>query len=138
MGDHDVPEGVSGATVEALGILSEALETAERARGHLYSFHQLTGSADLRLGEAVDALRSAGHRVLADRIETDLVGRNVISGRWTFQIVEDYDDGYWSLFRRLEGEARDELAGGRRHLAEARMKEQRRTHRLPGHEAGPQ
>jgi len=138
VGDHDVPEGVSGATVEALGILSEALETAERARGHLYSFHQLTGSADLRLGEAVDALRSAGHRVLADRIETDLVGRNVISGRWTFQIVEDYDDGYWSLFRRLEGEARDELAGGRRHLAEARMKERRRTHRLPGHEAGPQ
>jgi hypothetical protein len=136
--DHDVPEGVSGATVEALGILSEALETTERARGHLYSFHQLTGSADLRLGEAVDALRCAGHGALADRIETGLLGRNVISQRWTFQIVEDYDDGYWSLFRRLEREAREELAGGRRHLAEARMKEQRRTHRLPGHEAGPQ
>ena len=37
-----------------------------------------------------------------------------------------------------EREAREELAGGRRHLAEARMKEQRRTHGRPGHEAGPQ
>ena len=135
---HQVPPGVSGATVEALGALSEALETAERARGHLYSFHQLTGSADLRLGEAVDGLRKAGHGELADRIETELVGRNVISDRWTFQIVEDYDDGYWSLFRRFEREAREELAGGRRHLAEARMKEERRTHGRPGHEAGPQ
>jgi hypothetical protein len=138
VGDHQVPQGVSDDTVEALGILSEALETTERARGHLYAFHQLTGSADLRLGEAVDALRSAGHRALADRIDTELVGRNVISQRWTVQIVEDYDDGYWSLFRRFEREAREELAGGRRHLAEARMKEDRRTHGRPGHEAGPQ
>ena len=128
---------MSDATVEALGMLSEALETTERARGHLYAFHQLTGSADLRLGEAVDGLRKAGHGELADRIETELVGRNVISDRWTFQIVEDYDDGYWSLFRRLEREARDDLVGGRRHLAEARMKEERRTHGRTGHEAGP-
>jgi hypothetical protein len=137
-GGHQVPAGVSGATVEALGALSEALETTERARGHLYAFHQLTGSADLRLGEAVEGLRDAGHAGLADRIEAELVGRNVIGGRWTFQIVEDYDDGYWSLFRRLEREAREQLAGGRRHLAEARMKEDRRTHGAPGHEKGPQ
>ena len=129
---------MSDATVEALGMLSEALETTERARGHLYAFHQLTGSADLRLGDAVGALRSAGHRTLADRVQAELVGRNVITERWTFQIVEDYDDGYWSLFRRFEREAREELAGGRRHLAEARMKEERRTHGRPGHEAGPQ
>jgi hypothetical protein len=137
-GDHDVPPGVSEATVAALGVLSEALETTERARGHLYAFHQLTGSADLRLGEAVEDLRAAGHAELADRIATELVGRNVISERWTFQIVEDYDDGYWSLFRRLEREAREQLVCGRRHLYEAGMKEERRTHGRPGHEAGPQ
>ncbi|MBA2464643.1 MAG: hypothetical protein H0V42_06675, partial [Nocardioidaceae bacterium] len=51
---HRVPEGVDQATVEAVGKLTEALETTERARGHLYSFHQLTGSADLGLGEAVE------------------------------------------------------------------------------------
>ena len=134
---HTVPDGVDEATVEAVGRLTEALETTERARGHLYSFHQLTGSADLALGEAVDALRSAGHTGLADRIGTDLVGRNVIADRWTFQIVEDYDDGYWSLFRDLEREARQTLIEGRPHLHEAQMKEDRRTHGHPDHTAGP-
>ena len=67
--EHQIPDDVDEATAEAVGKLTEALETVERARGHLYSFHQLTGSADLRLGEAVDGLRTAGHGGLADRIE---------------------------------------------------------------------
>jgi hypothetical protein len=137
-GGHRVPPGVSDATLEALGALSEALETTERARGHLYSFHQLTGSADLRLGEAVDGLRAAGHGELAARIEADLVGRNVIADRWTFQIVEDYDDGYYATFRSLEEAARERLVKGRRHLYEAEMKEDRRTDGRPGHEATPE
>lgn len=135
--DHTTPEGVDDATIEAVGKLSEALESCERARGHLYAFHQLTGKADIELGEAVDKLRTAGHRELADRIDSDLVGRNVIAGRWTFQIVEDYDENYWSLFRDLECQAREQLTAGRRHLFEARMKESERSRGLAGHEATP-
>ncbi|WGL51049.1 hypothetical protein P5P86_13870 [Nocardioides sp. BP30] len=134
---HRRPEGVDDATVEALGKLSEALEAAEVARGHLYAFHRLSGTTDLTLGDAVDLLRDAGHGELADRIETELVGRNVIPGRWTFQIVEAYDDGYYATFKELERQAREELAEGRRHLYEAEMKEDRRTHGRPGHEATP-
>lgn len=134
---HRRPEGLDDATVDALGKLSEALEVMEQARGFLYGFHRLTGKADLTLGEAVDALRDAGHTEVADRIERELVGRNVIKGRWTFQIVEDFDDGYYALFKDLEKDARDRLAGGRRHLFEAEMKEERRTHGEPGHEARP-
>ena len=137
LADHTTPPGVSDATVEALGKFSEALETADRARGHLYSFHQLTGSADIALGEAVRALREAGHQAIADGLEHDLVGRNVVAGRWTFQIVEDYDDNYWSVFRSLEEAARNELVGGRRHLFEARMKQSERTAGEKGHEATP-
>jgi hypothetical protein len=125
------------ATVAAVGKITEALETTERARGHLYTFHQLTGTADLQLGEGVEMLREAGHTELADRLERDLVGRNVLESRWTFQIVEDYDDSYWSTFRAFEKEARDTLTGGRRHLHEAGMKEDRRTHGHPDHTAGP-
>lgn len=135
--EHRVPEGVSDATVEAVGKLTEALEWIERARGHLYDFHQMSGHADLTVGEAVEALRDAGHEALAERIQTELVGRNVIEGRWTFQVVEEYDDGYWSVARDLEREVRDELTQGRRHLFEARMKESRRSHGHPAHTARP-
>jgi hypothetical protein len=110
------------ATIEALGKISEALEAAERARGHLYSFHQLSGTADLTLQEGVAGLRGAGHDELAEEIEAGLVGRDVLPGRWTFQIVEEYDDGYWSVFREYENKARQLLAGGHRHLLEADMK----------------
>lgn len=122
-------------TVEALGKLSSALETTDRARGHLYTFHQLTGKADFELDEAVALFRQAGHHAIADRIQQDLIGRNVTPGHWTFQLVEEYDDGYWSDFRMVERAARDELAGGKRHLYEAALKERRRTHGKPGHEA---
>lgn len=135
--EHRRPEGVHDVTVEAVGKLTEALETMERARGHLYSFHQLVGSADLEVGEAVERLRAAGHSELADRIETELVGLNVLPGRWTFQVVEEFDDGYATTFRSLERQAREDLVGGRRHVFEAEMKEGRRTHGRAGHAASP-
>ena len=134
---HQVPEGVDEKTVEAVGKLTEALETTERARGHLYSFHQLTGKADFEIGDAVDLLRDAGHHEVADRLEKEVVGRNVLFGRWTFQIVEDYDDNYWSALREAERSVRDELTAGKRHLFEASLKEQRRTHGHPAHRARP-
>jgi hypothetical protein len=134
---HERPDGVDDATVDALGRLSEALEAVEVARGHLYAFHRLSGTADLTLGDAVRRLRAAGHEELADRIDRELVGRNVIPGRWTFQIVEAYDDSYYAVFKDLEQAARDQLVQGRRHLYEAEMKEDRRTHGRPGHEATP-
>ena len=114
-------------TVEALGKLSEALETIERARGHLYSMHQLTGTADFQLDEAVSLLMQAGQPEVAERIQRELIGRNVIPGHWTYQLVEAFDDGYYRDFRRVEEDARGELAGGRRHLHEARLKSQRHT-----------
>jgi hypothetical protein len=125
------------ATVEAVGAVSEALECVERARGQLYSFHQLIGHADLLLGEACDKLRAAGHDAVADRLETEIVGRNVLYGRWTFQIVEDFDDNYWSVFREHERRVREELQQGYRHVFEAEMKERRRTRGKRGHESRP-
>lgn len=134
---HRRPDGVSDDDVRALGLLSEALETVEQARGNLYAFHQLSGRADLQLQDAVQALRDAGWRDIADRLADHLVGLNVLYGRWTYQIVEEYDDGYWSTFRRLEAEVRDTVADGRRHLLEAEMKARERTAGRPGHEAAP-
>lgn len=131
------PEGVDDATVEALGKVSEALEAIEIARGHLYTFHRLMGTADFTLGEGVDLLREAGHDDVADRLESEVVGRNVLDGRWTFQVVEEFDDGYYAAFKQAEKDARDQLAKGVRHLHEAGLKQQRRTAGRPGHEPRP-
>ncbi len=135
--EHERPDGADDQTVAALGKLSEALEVVEEARGLLYAFHRRCGTADLALGEAVEELREAGHAELAERIGSELVGRNILEGRWSFQVVEEYDDGYYATFRELEKRARDELVDGRRHLFEAEMKEDRRTHGRRGHEASP-
>lgn len=125
------------ATVEALGKISEALETVERARGHLYSFHQLSGSADAKLQDGVRMLRAAGHDELAEEIAAGLIGRNVLPDRWTYKIVEEYDDGYWSVFREYENRARQSLAGGRRHLHEAGLKADERAGRNPEAQTRP-
>ena len=135
--NHQVPDGMTQETVDALGKLTKALETTERARGHLYAFHQLIGESDRRVEKAMHLLRDAGHPDWADRLERELFGRNVLDGRWTFQIVEEFDDGYWTLFRELEAAARDDLGGGRRHLREAGMKEVHRTRGEPGHASRP-
>jgi hypothetical protein len=124
------------AVREAVGKLRNALETVERARGRLYDFHQLTGMADFALGDAVQALRAAGLERQAERIERELVGRNVIADRWTFQIVEDYDDGYYACFRQVEREVRAAAGDAPRHGYEQQLKDARRTHGEPGHEPG--
>jgi hypothetical protein len=145
MAEHDDPRldpdfartsGFDEATVEAVGKLSEAMETVEIARGHLYAFHQLSGHADFQVGDAVRMLREAGHAELADRIDRELVGRNVLPGRWTFQVIEDYTATYYEPFQRFDAEAR-ELTGGFRHVYEAGLKRERRTPSEPGHEATP-
>ena len=82
--------------------------------------------------------RDAGHNVLADELDTRLVGRNILEGRWSFQVVEEYDDGYYATFTSLERHAREALVAGRRHLFEAEMKEDRRTHSDPDHTAAPE
>ncbi|MYV98775.1 hypothetical protein [Streptomyces sp. SID3343] len=130
---HRRPAGVDDATVAALGRVSEAWEYTARARGHLYAFHQLTGSADRILRDAVDMLRAAGHPDAADVLATEIAGRNVIPGHWTFQIVEAYDHTYYQPFADAEQRLRDDLVGGRRHLYEAEMKQRLRTRGHPDH-----
>ncbi|MFD9502673.1 hypothetical protein [Streptomyces sp. NPDC060035] len=134
---HKRPPGVGDTTVEALGALTEALEAVERARGHLYGFHQLTGGADLALDRVVELLRQAGHSEQADLVEHEILGRNVIPGCWTYQVVEAYNTAYYRPFVEVEARVRQDLVAGRQHLYEAEMKEARRTRGHPDHTARP-
>jgi hypothetical protein len=134
---HRRPADASDDLVEAVGKVSEAREWVERARGHLYELHQMMGHADLLFGEAADALDEAGAASQAEHLRTEIVGRNIIEGRWTFQLVEEFDDGYYAAVRAADDMVRDQLMEGRRHVFEAEMKERRRTKGHPAHRATP-
>jgi hypothetical protein len=123
--DHTRPAGASDAAVRASGLMSEALERVERARGALYDAHQLIGSADSALDEVIDALADSGHDASAAALKRELVGLDVIEGRWTFQLLEEFDDGFYARWREWEQRIRDECVGGRRHVLEAEMKADR-------------
>ena len=135
--DHRRPPGASDELVAAVGKVSEALEWVERARGRLYDLHQMMGHADLLFGEAAAALQEAGAAEEAQHLEHEIVGRNVLDGRWTFQVVEEFDAGYYRAARDAELRVRRSLMDGRRHVYEAEMKERRRSMGVPGHESRP-
>lgn len=120
---HPRPPGIDDATIAALGKVSEALEVVEHARGLLYGFHRLSGMADLTLQEGVRMLGEAGHPELADDIGRTMVGRDIVDGRWSFQLVEAYDSGYWEVFRAAERHAREQLGVTDPHVFEAEMKQ---------------
>lgn len=134
---HARPDGANDDLVTAAGGISEALERIERARGALYEFHQLMGGADGQLDDVAGHLAAGGREDLAKRVREELIGLNVLPGRWTFQVVEEFDDGYYRAFRDMEALVREETMAGRRHVFEAEMKQRRRTHARPGHEATP-
>ena len=123
--------------VAAVGKLSEAVEWIERVRGRLFDFHQMMGHADFLFGDAADALDAAGCPDQAQRVRSEIVGRNVLDGRWTFQIVEEFEDCYYQPVRELDHQVRGELMDGRRHVFEAELKEQRRSHGDPAHSSRP-
>jgi hypothetical protein len=116
--DHDV---------QAAGLMGEAFEKVERARGALYDLHQLIGGADNALDEVVTELRAGGHDQLADELQRDLIGIDVLEGRWTFQVVEEFDDGFYARWRSFEQRVRDTTVGGQRHVLEAQMKKERQS-----------
>lgn len=134
---HAPPPGASVADIEAAGKVGEALEWIERARGRLYDLHQMIGRADFLMGDAADLLDEAGHTELAAVLRRDVIGRNVVQGRWTFQLVEEFDATYYDAARDAERRVRDALMGGRHHVYEALLKEARRTRGRPHHEQRP-
>lgn len=131
------PAGIDDDLVEAVGKASEALEYVERARGYLYTFHQLIGHADLVFGEAADLLASTTASDDAQELNQELVGRNVLDGRWTYQIVEEFDDGYYAVAVSMVRALERRHMGGARHVYEDLMKERRRSAGRSGHERRP-
>ncbi len=129
MANRDVSAGP--ATIDAVGRATEALEYVERARGHLYTFHQLIGRADLLFEESALQLAEAGHRAEAASLWLNVVGRDVLESRWTFEIVERFDDDYYEVTRSEVTGLKQRLVAGRRHAHEEALRGRRRAEHPP-------
>ncbi|NHN57499.1 MULTISPECIES: hypothetical protein [Halorussus] len=119
--DDAADDDLSDAEVEALHEVELGVEWLHRAHGHLVEFHHATGHAMDHLAAAEDDLRAAGYDDLADRLRDDLLPRGVVGDTWSYGVLEAFQDGPLADAGSFGADARESVAGGRRHVAERRQ-----------------
>lgn len=122
-GDDAVPAtGLGDAECEALHSVELGVEWLHRAHGDLVEFHHKTGHAMDHLAEAESQLRACGHTDLADALRDECLPRGVIDeDRWSYDVLESYQEGFLADLTAFEERAREAVADGRRHVAERRQ-----------------
>lgn len=104
---------------DALHSIELCVEWLHRAHGELVEFHHKTGHAMDHLDTAEQQLRASGHVDLANAVRDEYLPRGVIDeGRWSYDVLESYQDGFLSALTEFEEHAREDVADGRRHVTE--------------------
>jgi hypothetical protein len=107
---------------DALHSIELGVEWLHRAHGDLVEFHHKTGHAMDHLAEAEQQLRDSGHTDLADALRDEYLPRGVIDEeRWSYDVLETYQDGFLSKLTAFEERARGDVADGQRHVTERRQ-----------------
>jgi hypothetical protein len=114
----DTPPELSEFEVDALHSVELGLEWLRRAHGNLIEFHHATGHAMDHLADAEPVLRACGYDDLADRLRADLLPRGAVDERWTYDLLETFEDGLLADVEAYERQARDTIADGSSHIAE--------------------
>ncbi|WP_255151458.1 hypothetical protein [Halorarius halobius] len=117
-----MPEELTDTEREALHALELGVEHVHRAFGALVECHHETGRAMDRFETARRKLRAAGHDEFADRLRDDLLPRGAVDDRWTYELVEAFDDQIRADAVDVEKQVRERLAGGERHVTEKGQK----------------
>ncbi|WP_265108689.1 hypothetical protein [Halosolutus halophilus] len=108
--------------LEALHEVELGLEWVQRAQGCLIEFHHATGHGMDHLFEAEHLLRESGHDALADAIRTDLLPHGVVDeDRWSYDVLENFQETLLAETTTLERRVRRNLADGERHVCERRQ-----------------
>ena len=120
--ESDPATALSEAELEALHEVELGLEWAQRAQGCLLEFHHATGHGMDHLCRAEARLRETGHDDLADAIRDDLLPHGVVDDdRWSYDVLEHFQQSLLAETRALEQRVRRELADGERHVRERRQ-----------------
>jgi hypothetical protein len=103
----------------ALHQVELGLEWLHRAHGHLVEFHHNTGHAMDHLADAEVTFRECGRTELADALRDEFLPRGVIDeDRWSYDVLECFQEGFLRDIEGFEELARERVAGGRRHVTE--------------------
>jgi hypothetical protein len=120
-GTDSLPD-LDEAEREALHRVELGVEWLHRAHGDLVEFHHKTGHAMDHLAEAEHLLRDAGHDDLADALRDEYLPRGVIDdGRWSYDVLETFQEGFLADLTAFEERAREDVADGHRHVNERLM-----------------
>ncbi|SNZ12141.1 hypothetical protein SAMN06269185_1517 [Natronoarchaeum philippinense] len=111
---------------DALHEFQLAAEYLQRAYGALLESHHQVGHAMDRMADAEELLRNAGHEELADELRHEHLPAGAIENKWTYEIVEEFRDGFYADLTDYEAAVRDELAAGERHITEKRQRDRLR------------
>jgi len=126
----DTPDGIDAEPVAeltegelaALHEVELGFEWLQRGQGCLLEFHHATGHGMDHLAEAELLLRDHGHEALADTIRDEVLPHGVVDDdRWSYDVVENFQETLLTETRALERRVRAELADGERHVRERRQ-----------------
>ncbi|MFC7020162.1 MULTISPECIES: hypothetical protein [Haloarcula] len=117
----DDPTDLNDFEVDALHSVELGLEWLRRAHGNLIEFHHATGHAMDHLDDAEPVLRACGYDDLADRLRTDLLPSGAVDERWTYDLLETFEDGLLDDVQQFERQASEDIADGDSHVAERRQ-----------------
>lgn len=112
---------LDGDELAAVHEIELGVEWLLRAQGALLQFHHAVGHAMDHLDDAEGLLRDS-HPVLADHLRDDLLPAGVTpEGRWSYELVEAFEEGHLVEAKQFRAHALAELTGGERHVAEQRQ-----------------
>jgi len=121
------PEDLSEVERETLHEVELGIERLHRAHGHLVAFHHNTGRAMDHLASAEDLLRECGYPDLADELRDEHLPRGVVAdcegdetlaGRWSYAVLEDFQDSFLDGVVAFGERVTERVAGGLRHAHE--------------------
>lgn len=128
------PNGLSDTERRALHEIELGAEWVHRAHGTLLEFHHDIGHGMDHLARAEALFRDAGWPELADALRDEQLPRGIDGhDRWSYELIEEFRNGFFSEITAFENAAHQRVADGKRHVAERAQKQEwsNRAHTEP-------
>lgn len=103
---------------EALHNLQLGIEKIYRGYGALLDCHHHVGGGMDYFADAEDQLREAGHTEFADELRDVHLPSGAIDDRWTYELVDEFRQGFLADVTTFEEGVRETLADGESHVTE--------------------